>query len=200
MESGIGSMASNEGIRYGKSRWTMKVANRFSVGAWGRFRRRNDWMMMDMLLAMTFVVLAVTAFLPLMSQTVSFDRRAHIQEALLRQAVSIEATLFQELVYGQEWDVSFDSIRFTTPQGRRKGFLVHGDVLFVRLNDGTYQPLTGGVGTVKGCRILIYPYDKRPFFSQEGQAVAVSLLLVEEESGLSLPITLMVTSLNEGRR
>lgn len=178
----------------------MKVANRFSVGAWGRFRRRNGWMMMDMLLAMTFVVLAVTAFLPLMSQTVSFDRRAHIQEALLRQAVSIEATLFQELVYGQEWDVSFDSIRFTTPQGRRKGFLVHGDVLFVRLSDGTYQPLTGGVSTVKGCRILIYPYDKRPFFSQEGQAVAVSLLLVEEESGLSLPITLMVTSLNEGRR
>lgn len=178
----------------------MKVANRFSVGAWGRFRRRNGWMMMDLLLAMTFVVLTVTAFLPLISQTVSFDRRAHIQEALLRQAVSIEASVFQELVYGQEWEVSPDSIRFKTPQGRHKGFLVHGDVLFVRLNDGTYQPLTGGVGTVKGCRILIYPYDRRPFFFHEGRAIAVSLLLVEEESGLSLPITLTVTSLNEGRR
>ena len=96
----------------------MKVANRFSVGAWGRFRRRNGWMMMDLLLAMTFVVLTVTAFLPLISQTVSFDRRAHIQEALLRQAVSIEASVFQELVYGQEWEVSPDSIRFKTPQGR----------------------------------------------------------------------------------
>ena len=157
-------------------------------------------MMMNLLLAMTFVVLTVTAFLPLISQTVRFDRRAHIQEALLRQAVSIEASVFQELVYGQEWEVSPDSIRFKTPQGRHKGFLVHGDVLFVRLNDGTYQPLTGGVGTVKGCRILIYPYDRRPFFSREGRAIAVSLLLVEEESGLSLPITLTVTSLNEGRR
>lgn len=157
-------------------------------------------MMMDLLLAMTLVALAVTAFLPLISQTVRFDRRAHIQEALLRQAVSIESTLFQDLAYGQEWDVSADSVRFKTPQGKSRGFLVHGDVLFVRLNDGTYQPLTGGVGTVKGCRILIYPYDDRPFFSHEGRAVAVSLLLVEAESGLSLPVTLTVRSLNEGRR
>ena len=156
-------------------------------------------MMMDLLLAMTFVVLTVTALLPLVSQTVRLDRRAHIQEALLRQAVSIEGTLFQDLVYSQEVETAADSLQFKTPQGRRKGFIVHGEVLFVRLSDGTYQPLTGGIGTVKGCRILIHPYESRPFFSRQGRAVAVSFLLVEAESGLSLPVSLMVTPLQEGR-
>lgn len=176
----------------------MEVTPHFPVGAWYRSRRKNGWMMMDLLLAMTLVVLTLTAFLPLVSQTVRLDRKAHIQETLLRQAVSIEATLFQNLAYGYDIMATSDSLQFKTPLGRKKGFIIHRETLFVRLSDGSLQPLTGGIGTVKGCRILIRPYGGQPFFSHQGRAIAVSLLLVEADSGLSLPVTLMVTSLNEG--
>lgn len=179
----------------------MKVEPNFLVGDWHRLRRRgNGWMMTELLLAMTLVVLAVTAFLPLVSQTVRLDRKAQIKEALLRQAVSIEETLFQELTYGCDITAAADSLRFKTPQGRKKGFILSGETLFIRLSDGSYQPLSGGAGTMKGCRILIRPQGREPAFSRKGQAIAVSLLLVEEECGLSLPVKLMVTSLNEGSR
>ena len=156
----------------------MEVTPHFPVGAWYRSRRKNGWMMMDLLLAMTLVVLTLTAFLPLVSQTVRLDRKAHIQETLLRQAVSIEATLFQNLAYGYDITATSDSLQFKTPLGRKKGFIIHRETLFVRLSDGSLQPLTGGIGTVKGCRILIRPYGGQPFFSHQGRAIAVSLLLV----------------------
>ena len=178
----------------------MKVANNFPVDAWYRACRRNGWMMMDLLLAMTLVILTVTAFLPVVSQVVRLDRNAQIKEALLRQAVSIEETLFQELTYSYDITAAPDKLGFKTPQGRKKGFIVYQETLFVRLSDGSSQPLTGGVGTMKGCRILVRPHGKEPIFSRKGRAIAVSLLLVEEESELSLPVTLVVTSLNEGNR
>ena len=109
----------------------MEVTPHFPVGAWYRSRRKNGWMMMDLLLAMTLVVLTLTAFLPLVSQTVRLDRKAHIQETLLRQAVSIEATLFQKLwPMGMILRATSDSLQFKTPLGRKKGFIIHRETLF----------------------------------------------------------------------
>lgn len=177
------------------------MAKPFPAGAWLRFSRRaNGWMMMDILLAMSLILLSVTALLPLVSHIVRIDKKAQIEEALLRQAVSLEETLFQDLSYGRDFSADSHAIQFKTPQGRKKGFIVHGDKLSVRLSDGTYQPLTGGVGTIKGGRILIQPYGSEPFFSREGRAVTAAFLLVEAESGLSLPFKLIVTSLNEENR
>ncbi|MGN0947442.1 MAG: hypothetical protein ACI4NR_00905 [Megasphaera sp.] len=152
---------------------------------------------MDLLTAVAFTVLMLTALLPAIRQTAETDRRCQIEEALWRQEVSVADTLFKALRYGQDFQVFTDEIRFVTPQGLATGFAVRGQSLFVRLSDGNYQPLTGGGSTAKGRPVLVLPCGSQPFFAYDGRCVQASFLLTERRSGASWPLQLTVRSLND---
>ncbi len=177
----------------------MTMAPVFPAGSWyGQGRKKNGWILLDVLLALSLSALTLTALLPLVGQTACLDRRCQIEEGLLRQHVSLEETLFQALRYGRDIEIGSDEVRFHTTQGRPKGFAVRHQNMYVRLSDGNYQPLTGGGSTVKGRTLVIQPLDGRPFFSRTGQAVQVAFLLTERRSGLSRPVQFAVWPLNEG--
>lgn len=177
----------------------MTMAPAFPAGSGCRQRpKKNGWILLDLLLALSLSALTLTALLPLAGQTASLDRRCQMEEALMRQHVSIEETLFQALRYGRDVDVGPAEVRFRTPKGAAKGFAVRHQSLYVRLSDGGYQPLTGGGSTVKGRFLAVRPLDGRPFFSRRGRAVQVALLLEERRSGLSRPVRFAVCPLNEG--
>ena len=65
--------------------------------------------------------------------------RCQIEEGLLRQHVSVEETLFQALRYGRDVEV-LSGGPLPHGQGRREGFAVRHQGLYVRLSDGNYQP------------------------------------------------------------
>lgn len=173
----------------------------FPASGWCRQGpKKNGWILMDVLLAMTLSALTLTALLPLIGQTAKLDRRCQMEEALLRQHIGVEETLFQALRYGYDLEVLSDEVRFRTPGGGRKGFALRHQCLYIRLSDGTYQPLTGGDSTIKGRYLSIQPLDGQPVFSRSGQAVQVAFLLVEKRSGLTRPVRFAVFPLNGGGR
>lgn len=177
----------------------MTMGSVFPAGSWRRKRpEKNGWILLDVLLALSLSALTLTALLPLAGQTARLDRRCQIEEALLRQHVNVEETLFQALRYGQEVEVAPAEVRFHTSQGTARGFAVRHQSLYVRLSDGRYQPLTGGGSTVKGRFLAILPLDGQPFFSRTGRAIQVAFLLKEKRSGLSRPVQFAVWPLNEG--
>lgn len=163
----------------------MTMAPMFPAGSWCRQGpKKNGWILLDVLLALSLSALTLTALLPLAGQTARLDWRCQIEEGLLRQHVSVEETLFQALRYGRDVEVRPQEVRFRTAKGA--------------LSDGNYQPLTGGGSTVQGRALVIHPLDGRPFFSRTGQAVQVAFLLKERRSGLSRPVQFAVCPLNEG--
>ena len=177
----------------------MTMGSVFPAGSWRRKRpEKNGWILLDVLLALSLSALTLTALLPLAGQTARLDRRCQIEEALLRQHVNVEETLFQALRYGQEVEVARAEVRFHTSQGTARGSAGRQQSLYVRLSDGRYQPLTGGGSTVKGRFLAILPLDGQPFFSRTGRAVQVAFLLKEKRSGLSRPLQFAVWPLNEG--
>ena len=174
----------------------MTMAPMFPAGFWCRQGpKKNGWILLDVLLALSLSALTLTVLLPLAGQTARLDWRCQIEEGLLRQHVSVEETLFQALRYGRDVEVRPQEVRFRTA---KKGFAVRHQGLYVRLSDGNYQPLTGGGSTVQGRALVIQPLDGRPFFSRTGQAVQVAFLLKERRSGLSRPVQFAVCPLNEG--
>lgn len=157
----------------------MTMAPMFPAGFWCRQGpKKNGWILLDVLLALSLSALTLTALLPLAGQTARLDWRCQIEEGLLRQHVSVEETLFQALRYGRDVEVRPQEVRFRTAKGAVKGFAVRHQGLYVRLSDGNYQPLTGGGSTV--------------------QAVQVAFLLKERRSGLSRPVQFAVCPQNEG--
>ena len=96
----------------------MTMGSVFPAGSWRRKRtEKNGWILLDVLLALSLSALTLTALLPLAGQTARLDRRCQIEEALLRQHVNVEETLFQALRYGQEVEVAPAEVRFHTSQG-----------------------------------------------------------------------------------
>ena len=177
----------------------MTMAPMFPAGFWCRQGpKKNGWILLDVLLALSLSALTLTALLPLAGQTARLDWRCQIEEGLLRQHVSVEETLFQALRYGRDVEVRPQEVRLRTAKGAVKGFAVRHQGLYVRLSDGNYQPLTGGGSTVQGRALVIQPLDGRPFFSRTGQAVQVAFLLKERRSGLSRPVQFAVCPQNEG--
>ena len=177
----------------------MTMAPMFPAGFWCRQEpKKNGWIFLAVLLALSLSALTLTVLLPLAGQTARLDWRCQIEEGLLRQHVSVEESLFQALRYGRDVEVRPQEVRFRTAKGAVKGFAVRHQGLYVRLSDGNYQPLTGGGSTVQGRALVIQPLDGRPFFSRTGQAVQVAFLLKERRSGLSRPVQFAVCPLNEG--
>ena len=167
----------------------MTMAPMFPAGSWCRQGpKKNGWILLDVLLALSLSALTLTVLLPLAGQTARLDWRCQIEEGLLRQHVS----------YGRDVEVRPQEVRFRTAKGAVKGFAVRHQGLYVRLSDGNYQPLTGGGSTVQGRALVIQPLDGRPFFSRTGQAVQVAFLLKERRSGLSRPVQFAVCPLNQG--
>ena len=76
----------------------MTMAPMFPAGSWCRQGpKKNGWILLDVLLALSLSALTLTALLPLAGQTARLDWRCQIEEGLLRQHVSVEETLFQAL-------------------------------------------------------------------------------------------------------
>ena len=156
----------------------MTMAPMFPAGFWCRQGpKKNGWILLDVLLALSLSALTLTVLLPLAGQTARLDWRCQI---------------------GRDVEVRPQEVRFRTAKGAVKGFAVRHQGLYVRLSDGNYQPLTGGGSTVQGRALVIQPLDGRPFFSRTGQAVQVAFLLKERRSGLSRPVQFAVCPLNEG--
>ena len=81
----------------------MTMAPMFPAGFWCRQGpKKNGWILLDVLLALSLSALTLTVLLPLAGQTARLDWRCQIEEGLLRQHVSVEETLFQALRYGRD--------------------------------------------------------------------------------------------------
>ena len=96
----------------------MTMAPMFPAGFWCRQgQKKNGWILLDVLLALSLSALTLTALLPLAGQTARLDWRCQIEEGLLRQHVSVEETLFQALRYGWDVEVRPQEVRFRTAKG-----------------------------------------------------------------------------------
>ena len=99
----------------------MTMASMFPASSWCRKGpKKNGWILLDVLLALSLSALTLTALLPLAGQTARLDWRCQIEEGLLRQHVSVEETLFQALRYGRDVEVRPQEVRFRTAKGQSK--------------------------------------------------------------------------------
>lgn len=162
-------------------------------------KRKNGWLMLEMLLVIVNVALLIGILFPGMSQTVLQNRHCELYEEVLRQGSVVDTTIFQALRYGRQFTFASDgsSVRFYTFDGKRSGFKVENKQFYLLLSNNQKQPLTGGSSAFCGHTIQVQPYAGRPYFSKNGRFIEVALLLQDEYGHVSWPFLLTVVPVNE---
>jgi hypothetical protein len=136
------------------------------------------------------------AFLPVLTQTVRYFKIGESGEELARQGLLMDETIYNTLRFSKGIMVSGTRISCYDKEGIRTGFSVKDGIMYRVLSNGQDQPLTGNPGSgIRKGRFVVMPYDERPYFAKEGQAVVVSVLLQDTLNGVAWPCCMTVVPL-----
>lgn len=171
----------------------MKRGGFFAVNGWNESgRKRNGFLLGEMLVASVLAVCLLLAFLPVVTQAVRHDRRGAVREELWRQGLIMDETIYHELRYSTITAVYNDEINFRNKDGVSSGFRVRGTTVYRILSNYTYQPLTGSRTILARGWIEAKPYEGRPYFTRVGDAIHVAIMLEDSVTKEQWPCYIVV--------
>lgn len=156
----------------------MKRDGHFGVNDWNGARRRNGYMLVELLLAAALSLIVLLTVIPLVTQAIRQDRIGAVREELARQGVGMDETMYHDLRYAQVTAVHDNQINFKTKDGNLSGFRVRGSTLQRMLSNQTWQPLTGAHRMMLGKSwVDIKPDGTEPYFKRVGDTIYITMIL-----------------------
>lgn len=166
----------------------------FNVSGWKKSNiKANGFMLWELLLGVFLSLVLLVSVLPVFTEAVRQEQRQTMSEELYRQGVVIDESLYHTLRYCRIESVSPTRIVFYTPDKSRAGFTVKNKTVYRMLSNQNDQPLTSTSyhPFVRG-RVVVQPYEDRPYFSYDGTTVRIAILLVDERTLQTWPCVLSV--------
>lgn len=164
----------------------------FNVNGWKK-TEPNGFMLFEMLLAAALALVLLLAVLPAYTEAVRQEQRQVMSEELYRQGVVIDETFYHVLRYSKIISVTEKEIIFYTADGLKAGFRVSGTMIDRLLRNGDRQPLLSiDKNPMVHGRVVARPYEDRPYFSYDGRAVRIAILLTDVQTLQTWPCLITV--------
>lgn len=161
---------------------------------WKRNRRSNGYILTELLCALLLISMLVMAYVPLVVQAMRNMEETESREELSRQGLVMEETIYGTLRFATAITVTKDTIRCRDRDNIKTGFTVSGKRVYKIMSDGTEQPLTGA-GTTGPNRIVILPYEDRPYFLQHDEAIEIAMVVYDSQRKREWPCVITVVPL-----
>lgn len=161
----------------------------FAANGWKkRSFAKNGFMLTELLLAAVLGVVLLSAVLPLLTKTVSYEQKQVMMEEVFRQGIIVDESFYYTLRYSRIISVSPSEIQFYDSSNVRTGFMVKNKVVYRILSNQTKQPLTGTRYNVlvRG-QVLAEPYGDNPYFRQDGKRIHIAVVLKDQATGVQYP-------------